>query len=58
MMEHLQAPVKEGEIIGEIEYTLNGKVIGAISVKTTSAVEKKDYLFSLKQLWKQVTLDT
>jgi hypothetical protein len=54
----IQAPVKEKEVLGEIEYLLDGEVIGSIPIYASECVKEKSYLFSLKHLWKQVKLDT
>lgn len=58
ILDNLQAPVKENEIIGEVDYQLNGEVIGSVPIHAGEDVKEKTYLFSLKTLWRQLILDT
>ena len=58
ILDNLQAPVKENEIIGEVDYQLNGEVIGSVPIRAGEDVKEKAYLFSLKTLWRQLILDT
>lgn len=58
ILDNLQAPVKENEIIGEVDYQLNGEVIGSVPIRAGEDVKEKTYLFSLKTLWRQLILDT
>lgn len=52
--EGLKAPVKKGETIGEIEYSMNGKPIGAVPIKASKGVEKSSFFYSYQQLWRQI----
>ncbi len=58
ILEEIKAPVKEKEIIGEIDYVMDGKVIGTVPIYSSETVEKKTYLFSLKTIWDYLRLDT
>ncbi len=48
--ESVEAPVKEGDAIGEAVYKLNGTRIGSVSILAAKGVEKADY----KDYWKKV----
>lgn len=58
MIENLQAPVKKNEIIGEIEYQLDGETIGTVPIRTAQAVKRMTYGFALKNIWKQYLFQT
>lgn len=49
LQEYVEAPVEEGQAVGEIVYSLNGKRIGSCSVLTTSRVEKMRYLDAVRK---------
>ena len=44
------APVKEKEVIGEVEYQMDGTVIGTIPIKTLEKVDRMSYGFALRQI--------
>lgn len=46
----VQAPVKAGEQAGEAQYTLNGKLIGTVSVCYAASVEKATYKDYVKKI--------
>ena len=46
----LTAPVKAGDEIGKITYTLDGTEIGAVPVRTTESIEKIGFLTLLRRL--------
>lgn len=50
--EKLEAPVAEGDAVGEAVYLLNGNRIGSVSVKAGSTVEKATYKDYLQKVWK------
>lgn len=58
IVEPLLAPVKENEIIGEVEYVLDDQVIGTVPICAGETVREKTYRFSLDVLWHQLILDT
>lgn len=48
--EAIPAPVKAGEIIGRIEYSLNGEVLGEVPVRAAESVDKISYFGVLGRL--------
>jgi len=58
ILEEIKAPIKENEILGEIDYLLDEEVIGTVPIYASKEMKKKTYLYSLKKLWNQVMLDT
>ncbi|HPT85120.1 MAG TPA: D-alanyl-D-alanine carboxypeptidase family protein [Bacillota bacterium] len=48
--EAIPAPVKEGEIIGRIEYSLNGEVLGEVPIRAAESVDKISYFGVLGRL--------
>ena len=58
ILEELKAPIKKGEIIGEMDYLLGGEVLGTVPICASEEVKEKTYLYSLKTLWSQLRLDT
>lgn len=50
--EQLEAPVTEGDAVGEAVYLLNGNRIGSVSVKAGGTVEKATYKDYLQKVWK------
>lgn len=49
--EGLLAPVKEGEIIGEIEYQMDGQTIGTVPIRVAESIKKMTYSLALKNIW-------
>ncbi len=47
----IQAPVAEGDAIGEAVYKLNGSRIGSVSILAAKSVEKAGYRDYLKKIW-------
>lgn len=43
--EYIEAPVNEGDIVGEAVYTLNGTHIGSVSIRAAATVEQADYKY-------------
>lgn len=48
----LTAPVKKGEAVGSVKYSIDGKILAVYPVLTQNSVNKTDYVWSLKQVWK------
>lgn len=48
----LQAPVQAGEIIGSIQYSVNGKVYKTDYIETTQTVLEIDFKWCFSQIWK------
>ena len=40
---HLQAPIKEGTIIGSVQYTLNDQEIGSLPIVAAQSIKKACY---------------
>lgn len=51
LAEDVEAPLKAGDPVGALVYTLNGREIGRVSVVTAEAVEKAGYLDWLGRVW-------
>lgn len=49
--EVIEAPVSEGDAIGEALYKLNGNRIGSVSILAAKSVEKAGYLDYLHKVW-------
>ena len=49
-MKELEAPVKKGNIIGEVSYVLNDKIIGTVEIIAKNDVEKMTYFSALSCL--------
>lgn len=43
--ESIEAPVNENDILGEAVYTLNGTVLGSVSIRAAADVEQADFRF-------------
>lgn len=50
--ENLEAPVREGEAVGEAVYLLNGNRIGSVSVLAGQNVDKAVYKDYLQKVWR------
>lgn len=50
--EKLEAPVAEGDAVGEAVYLLDGNRIGSVSVQAGNTVEKATYKDYLQKVWK------
>ena len=50
--EYVTAPVKNGDILGEIIVTAEDEFLQSYQIKTKSEVAAKDYSWYLEQLWK------
>ncbi|MPM56258.1 D-alanyl-D-alanine carboxypeptidase DacF [bioreactor metagenome] len=48
--ENINAPVEKGQLIGHINYTLNGQEIGKVEIKAVQNVERTNYFFSFGRL--------
>lgn len=51
--EVIEAPVTEGDAVGEAVYKLNGNRIGSVSILAAKTVEEAGYLDYLYQIWKK-----
>ena len=50
--EELEAPVKAGDVVGQIAAIRNGEVLGKSDLIVTSDVERSDFLYSLSRIEK------
>lgn len=41
----VEAPISKGDIVGEAVYTLDGKLLGSVSIRAAQSVEKADYKY-------------
>lgn len=49
----IEAPVMEGDAVGEAVYKLNGTRIGSVSIVAVKSVEKAGYLDYLRKIWEK-----
>ncbi len=54
--ESLTAPVTEGDIVGSLTYTLNGKTLGTVDILAAESVEPAGYGDYLKWMWEEMML--
>ena len=50
MRKNITAPIKKGDMVGEIEYSLNGKKIGTANITSQETVKKADYKYEFVRL--------
>ena len=50
MKKEISLPLKNGDVVGKVEYTLDGRVIGENYLEAAENVEKADYLFTLGKM--------
>ena len=56
LYETTAAPIKKGDTVGEVTYTLNGEVIGTVPATAAADVEKISYWGLLSRLWRGMLL--
>lgn len=54
--ENITAPVREGDVIGEVTYTLNGEVIGKSDVTALESAAKIGYMGVLSRIFTKIVL--
>lgn len=54
--ENITAPVKTGDVVGEISYTLNGEEIGKTNVYALESVDKIGYFEILSRIFSKILL--
>ena len=52
----LTAPVKKGQQVGEVIYTLNGEVVATYPIVTTRAIKKNNFAWSFRKIWKMFAM--
>ena len=53
-MKNLQAPVKKGDIVGEAQYLLDGKVVGKTDIVAAKSVKKAGLWDYIKHIRKRM----
>ena len=54
----IEAPVKEGQTVGEIKYLINGKSQKSVPIYTKQSVKQKDYWYYFEKIIQRFTLTT
>lgn len=54
----IDAPVKEGQKVGEIKYLINGKSQKSVPIYTKQSVKQKDYWYYFEKIIQRFTLTT
>ncbi len=49
--EELDAPVKKGQIVGEVTYSLNGEIIATYPIVTVNAIKEKNFAWNMEKVW-------
>lgn len=55
LMADVKAPVQEGDVVGTLKYSFNGKEIGQVDILANETVEKATYLDSLYKAVRKLT---
>lgn len=53
LLDPIQAPVGENEILGEIEYQMDGDVIGTLPIQAMEKIEKMTYLYAVQKVFQR-----
>jgi D-alanyl-D-alanine carboxypeptidase (penicillin-binding protein 5/6) len=53
--ENIQAPVTEGDVLGSLKYTYEGKELGTVDITAKETVEKAGYKDALLKALKKLT---
>ena len=56
MKKELTAPVKKGEKVGELVYTLQGETLGSVAVRADQTVDEITYGYVLKKMLRSFLL--
>ena len=54
----IDAPVKEGQKVGEIKYLINGKSQKSVPIYAKQSVKQKDYWYYFEKIIQRFTLTT
>lgn len=54
---NLEAPIKEGEVIGNVTYTLNNQEIGSLPIVAAETVKKAKYIHVIYKLLQRICCD-
>lgn len=53
-VESPSAPIKEGDVLGQLVYKYNNEIIGTVDILAAENIEKSDYKDYLYMLWKEL----
>ncbi len=54
LYEHLEAPIYEDDIVGVVQYSIDGSVYDEVYIYSSENIEKKTYGYSLRDLCKEI----
>lgn len=52
MKKNISAPIKQGDVVGKIAYTLNNKIIGESFLESAENVKEANYLYTLGKMFR------
>ena len=52
MKKNISAPIKKGDVVGKVEYTLDNKIIGENFLEAEESVKEADYLYTLGKMFR------
>lgn len=55
-MKKIKAPVKEGDIVGELAYYIDGEKIGSVNIIAKESAKQADISNYFRMLWKEILL--
>ena len=55
-MKKIKAPVKNGDVVGEMSYYLNGEKIGSVDIVSKEDAELANFSSFLRLIWKEILL--
>ena len=57
LLENIKAPIKEGDVIGQLVYKLNGKEIGAVDIVASESIRKAKFFDSIIKVIKNALMN-
>ena len=48
--EALTAPINKGDVIGKMEYSINGRVLGSVEIVAAENIKKMTFGYSVKKV--------
>ena len=57
LLENIQAPINEGDVVGQLVYKLNGKEIGAVSIVASESIRKAKFFDSIIKVIKNALMN-
>jgi D-alanyl-D-alanine carboxypeptidase (penicillin-binding protein 5/6) len=52
--DNIEAPVKEGDIVGYVEYTIDDRALGAVAVVAAEPMDKMTFGYSVSYIFKHL----